>query len=246
MSTLSSPAPLTPLAPAEIAASVEAKAPEHDAPETAIAPTMHSVLRKALVAGFFMQVAHLEKNGQYLTVKDNQLVALHPSSGLGHKPEWVLYQDFVLTSKNYIRTVTDVKGDWLIELAPHYYDLKNFLTNAGQAVPAELARHEAAKFKPGDALSEPEFLALTTEVEDCRARLFGTACEDFRARFTEFNEDEWDEDEAADLDAPPPKRRAGLRASALPFSTNRFFHVLALARRNLALWFPPRTLDLLK
>ena len=34
----------------EIAASVEAKAPEHDAPETAIAPTMHSVLRKALVA----------------------------------------------------------------------------------------------------------------------------------------------------------------------------------------------------
>ena len=31
-----------------------------------------------------------------------------------------------MTSKNYIRTVTDVKGDWLIELAPHYYDLKNF------------------------------------------------------------------------------------------------------------------------
>ena len=28
------------------------------------------------------------------------------------------------------------------------------------------------------------------------------------------DEDEWDEDEAADLDAPPPKRRAGLRASA--------------------------------
>ena len=22
--------------------------------------------------------------------------------------------------------VTDVKGEWLIELAPHYYDLKNF------------------------------------------------------------------------------------------------------------------------
>ena len=54
------------------------------------------------------------------------MVALHPSTVLQHKPEWCVYEEFVLTSKNYIRTVTDVKGDWLIELAPHYYDLKNF------------------------------------------------------------------------------------------------------------------------
>ena len=45
---------------------------------------------------------------------------------LQHKPEWCVYNEFVLTSKNYIRMVSDVKGDWLIELAPHYYDLKNF------------------------------------------------------------------------------------------------------------------------
>lgn len=37
-----------------------------------------------------------------------------------------LYQEFVLTSKNYIRTVTDMKGEWLVDLAPHYYDLSNF------------------------------------------------------------------------------------------------------------------------
>ncbi|KRX87940.1 putative pre-mRNA-splicing factor ATP-dependent RNA helicase DHX15 [Trichinella pseudospiralis] len=64
-------------------------------------------IRKALVSGFFMQVAHLERNGSYLTVKDNQVVQLHPSTVLDHKPEWVLYNEFVLTSKNYIRTVTD-------------------------------------------------------------------------------------------------------------------------------------------
>ena len=29
-----------------------------------------------------------------------------------------------------------------------YFDLKTFLTNANQAVPAELARHEAAREKP--------------------------------------------------------------------------------------------------
>lgn len=38
----------------------------------------------------------------------------------------VLYHEFVLTSRNYIRTVTDIKGEWLIDVAPHYYDLQNF------------------------------------------------------------------------------------------------------------------------
>lgn len=86
----------------------------------------YSNIRKCLLAGFFMQVAHLERTGHYLTVKDNQVVALHPSTVLQHKPEWVVYNEFVLTSKNYIRMCTDVKGEWLVELAPHYYDLKNF------------------------------------------------------------------------------------------------------------------------
>lgn len=89
-------------------------------------PQYYVNIRKALVAGFFMQVAHLEKTGHYLTVKDNQNVSLHPSTTLDHKPEWTLYNEFVLTSKNYIRTVTDIRGEWLLEVAPHYFDLQNF------------------------------------------------------------------------------------------------------------------------
>jgi len=83
-------------------------------------------IRKCMVTGFFMQVAHLERSGHYLTVKDNQVVALHPSVGMDKKPEWVLYNEFVLTSKSYIRTVTEVRGEWLLEVATHYYDLTNF------------------------------------------------------------------------------------------------------------------------
>ncbi|KAJ7378807.1 Pre-mRNA-splicing factor ATP-dependent RNA helicase dhx15 [Desmophyllum pertusum] len=83
-------------------------------------------IRKALVAGFFMQVAHLERSGHYLTVKDNQVVQLHPSTCLDHKPEWVLYNEFVLTTKNYIRTCTDIKADWLVKVAAQYYDMRNF------------------------------------------------------------------------------------------------------------------------
>jgi pre-mRNA-splicing factor ATP-dependent RNA helicase DHX15/PRP43 len=42
------------------------------------------------------------------------------------KPQWVLFQDFVLTSRNYVRTVTTTSIEWLIELSPHYYDLENW------------------------------------------------------------------------------------------------------------------------
>ncbi|KAL0436005.1 UNVERIFIED_CONTAM: putative pre-splicing factor ATP-dependent RNA helicase DEAH2 [Sesamum radiatum] len=83
-------------------------------------------IRKAMLAGYFMQVAHLERTGHYLTVKDNQVVHLHPSNCLDHKPEWVIYNEYVLTSRNFIRTVTDIRGEWLVDVAPHYYDLSNF------------------------------------------------------------------------------------------------------------------------
>eukprot|EP01029_Cantina_marsupialis_P016210 TRINITY_DN3601_c1_g1_i1.p1 TRINITY_DN3601_c1_g1~~TRINITY_DN3601_c1_g1_i1.p1 ORF type:complete len:722 (+),score=268.55 TRINITY_DN3601_c1_g1_i1:58-2223(+) len=83
-------------------------------------------IKMALTSGFFMQIAHLEKSNVYLTVKDNQTVSLHPSNSLDSKPTWVLYHEFVLTSRSYIRTCTTVRPEWLIELAPHYYDFSNF------------------------------------------------------------------------------------------------------------------------
>lgn len=83
-------------------------------------------IRKALVSGFFQQVAHVERSGKYITVKDNQSVMLHPSCVLGRRPQWVLYHEFVLTTKHYIRTVCDIEGEWLVDIAPDYFDLKNF------------------------------------------------------------------------------------------------------------------------
>lgn len=68
---------------------------------------------------YILQVAHLERTGHYLTVKDNQVVQLHPSTVLDHKPEWVLYNEFVLTTKNYIRTCTDIKPEWYVPLKWH-------------------------------------------------------------------------------------------------------------------------------
>lgn len=84
-------------------------------------------IRRALVSGFFMQVAKKEANGKtYTTVKDNQTVLLHPSTVLGTESDWVIYNEFVLTTKNYIRTVTGVSGEWLLDIAPGYYDIESF------------------------------------------------------------------------------------------------------------------------
>ncbi|KAF5378123.1 hypothetical protein D9615_007544 [Tricholomella constricta] len=84
-------------------------------------------IRQALVCGFFMQIAHKEgEKGNYLTVKDNQVVALHPSCGLDNQPEWVIFNEFVLTTRPYIRTVSDVKAEWLIDYAGNYFDVTSF------------------------------------------------------------------------------------------------------------------------
>jgi pre-mRNA-splicing factor ATP-dependent RNA helicase DHX15/PRP43 len=85
-------------------------------------------IRRALCAGFFMQVAKKDAQGKsvYTTIKDNQSVLLHPSTVLAHDAEWVLYNEFVLTTKNYIRTVTAVKPEWLLDIAPTYYDIETF------------------------------------------------------------------------------------------------------------------------
>ena len=48
-----------------------------------------NTIRKALTNAMYMQVAYLQRQGSYLTVKDNQIVYLHPSSVIDGKPQWV-------------------------------------------------------------------------------------------------------------------------------------------------------------
>ncbi|KAL0095214.1 P-loop containing nucleoside triphosphate hydrolase protein [Phycomyces blakesleeanus] len=86
-----------------------------------------TIIRKAICSGYFMQVAHREPSGHYATLKDNQPVVLHPSSSIKSKPEWILYDEIVLTSRTYIRTCVEVNVDWLFEGTSDYYtDLSSF------------------------------------------------------------------------------------------------------------------------
>ncbi|XP_015869881.3 pre-mRNA-splicing factor ATP-dependent RNA helicase DEAH1 isoform X1 [Ziziphus jujuba] len=83
-------------------------------------------IKKTITSGFFHHSARLQKNGAYRTVKHPQTVHIHPSSGLAQVlPRWVVYHELVLTTKEYMRQVTELKPDWLVEIAPHYYQLKD-------------------------------------------------------------------------------------------------------------------------
>lgn len=53
-----------------------------------------------------------------------------------------LYQEFQLTTRNFIRTVTDIKGEWLIDVAEHYYDLSNV---SSAAIACLIRRYSSAK-----------------------------------------------------------------------------------------------------
>jgi pre-mRNA-splicing factor ATP-dependent RNA helicase DHX15/PRP43 len=50
----------------------------------------------------------------------------HPSTVIDYKPEFVMYNEFMLTSKNYIRTLLVIDPSWLFEVAPSYFDLDEF------------------------------------------------------------------------------------------------------------------------
>ncbi|KAG5229791.1 pre-mRNA-splicing factor ATP-dependent RNA helicase [Salix suchowensis] len=79
-----------------------------------------------IIFRFFPHSARLQKNGSYRTVKHPQTVNIHPSSGLSQVlPRWVIYHELVLTTKEYMRQVTELKPDWLVEIAPHYYQMKD-------------------------------------------------------------------------------------------------------------------------
>ena len=80
-------------------------------------------VQKSLCAGFFYNSAKLGRDGQsYRGLKSGQSVYIHPSSTLFEKGvKYVLYYELVLTSKEYIRSVLEIRPEWLTQVAPHYF-----------------------------------------------------------------------------------------------------------------------------
>uniref|UniRef100_UPI00358F01F0 probable ATP-dependent RNA helicase DHX35 isoform X1 n=1 Tax=Myxine glutinosa TaxID=7769 RepID=UPI00358F01F0 len=81
-----------------------------------------AVLR-CIVSGFFANAAQFHYTGNYRTIREGYELFIHPSSVLyGEKPpKWVLYSELVQSTHHYMRDISAVDVNWLLELAPHFY-----------------------------------------------------------------------------------------------------------------------------
>ena len=58
---------------------------------------------------------------------DSDLPHLHLHAGKKEclrYPKMVIYHELVMTTKEYMRNIMEIKPEWLLEVAPHYYQSK--------------------------------------------------------------------------------------------------------------------------
>uniref|UniRef100_A0A7E4ZXY9 RNA helicase n=1 Tax=Panagrellus redivivus TaxID=6233 RepID=A0A7E4ZXY9_PANRE len=103
-------------------------------------------IRKAIAAGYFYNLAKLDK-GSFKTVKHRHTTQIHPNSSLFEDPpRWVMYYELVMTTKEFMREVIDVDPRWLSKIAPHYYK-SNELEDATTKKTARKAGKSAAELQ---------------------------------------------------------------------------------------------------
>eukprot|EP00929_Paragymnodinium_shiwhaense_P002801 TRINITY_DN103095_c0_g1_i1.p1 TRINITY_DN103095_c0_g1~~TRINITY_DN103095_c0_g1_i1.p1 ORF type:complete len:1156 (-),score=318.59 TRINITY_DN103095_c0_g1_i1:110-3577(-) len=79
-------------------------------------------IRKSIVAGYFGHACRRDPQEGYRTLTEHQQVYIHPASALYQRnPEWIVYHELVLTSKEYLRECCTIEPHWLPELAPNLF-----------------------------------------------------------------------------------------------------------------------------
>ncbi|PFH52274.1 hypothetical protein AMATHDRAFT_74334 [Amanita thiersii Skay4041] len=79
-------------------------------------------VRKAICSGFFRHAAKKDPQEGYKTLVEGTPVYIHPSSALFNRaPEWLVYHELVLTTREYCHNVTAVEPKWLVEVAPQVF-----------------------------------------------------------------------------------------------------------------------------
>jgi len=87
----------------------------------------HDVVRKTICSAYFHQAARLKGVGEYANCRTGMPCNLHPSSalyGMGYSPDYVVYHELIMTSREFMQCVTAVDGYWLAELGPMFFSVK--------------------------------------------------------------------------------------------------------------------------
>ncbi|KAJ7957590.1 Pre-mRNA-splicing factor ATP-dependent RNA helicase [Quillaja saponaria] len=85
------------------------------------------IVRKAICSAYFHNAAKLKGVGECVNCRNGMPCHLHPSSalyGMGCTPEYVVYHELILTTKEYMQCATSVETQWLAELGPVFFSVK--------------------------------------------------------------------------------------------------------------------------
>ncbi|KAJ3272979.1 DEAH-box RNA helicase prp16 [Terramyces sp. JEL0728] len=86
------------------------------------------IIRKCICSAYFHSSAKLKGIGEYINMRSGMACHLHPTSALygrGFTPDYIVYHELLLTSKEYMQCVTSVDGLWLAELGPMFFKVKD-------------------------------------------------------------------------------------------------------------------------
>ncbi|XP_028273484.1 ATP-dependent RNA helicase DQX1 [Parambassis ranga] len=118
-------------------------------------------IKRALISGFFLKVAHdVDGSGNYLLLTHRHVAHLHPFSSYlcrqpcPSPPSWVLYHEFTISRDNCILIASEVHPQMLVELAPQYY-LGNLPSSDGKELLMELRQSlEPPSYEPDEQHSK--------------------------------------------------------------------------------------------
>lgn len=85
------------------------------------------IVRKAICSAYFHNSARLKGVGEYVNCRNGMPCHLHPSSalyGMGCTPDYVVYHELILTTKEYMQCATAVEPQWMAELGPMFFSVK--------------------------------------------------------------------------------------------------------------------------
>ncbi|CAJ0575123.1 unnamed protein product, partial [Mesorhabditis spiculigera] len=85
------------------------------------------IIRKCVCSAYFHNAARLKGIGEYVNIRTGIPCFLHPTSalfGMGFMPDYVVYHEIIMTTKEYMQCVTAVDPVWLAELGPMFYSVK--------------------------------------------------------------------------------------------------------------------------
>ncbi len=85
------------------------------------------IIKKCICAGYFINGSKIKTAGEYFNLRTGLTGKIHPSSSLfqlGYIPDYIVYNEIILTSKEYIHMATAVEAQWLAEFGHMFFKIK--------------------------------------------------------------------------------------------------------------------------